>query len=76
MPNSKRIMRKFSPNSKGLHVYAWVSGQTLDLDDDEKLFVDTFDLMQAGGQAQALYKDSTLEEQKISGRVLFQAVLI
>lgn len=76
VPNLNRIMRKFPPSSKGLDVYAWVSGQTLELDDEDKLFVDSFDLMQAGGQAQALDKDSTLEEQKISGRVLFQAVLV
>ncbi|KAK8894442.1 hypothetical protein M9Y10_022876 [Tritrichomonas musculus] len=73
MPNNKRVMRKFPPNTKGIHIYAWISGQTLDLPEEERLLPDVFELLNLN---QTIDKNKTLEEQNITKRVFLQIQIL
>ena len=71
--NNQRIMRKFDPNSKGEDIYAWVAGQTIDEeDDDDKLFMDNFELQVNG--IGIVSHEKTLLEQGIKGRVMMNVI--
>ena len=73
--NNQRIIRKFDPNSKGEDVYAWVAGQTIDEEDEDKrLYFYNFELHIPG--VGILSPEETLAEQGIKGRVMMNVVLI
>ena len=69
-PSGERKTRKFAANTKGEYVYAWAASHKIDGPDEEKLFMDSFELRPMGPQSEALNQDKTLEGQGISGRVL------
>lgn len=73
--NNQRYIRKFDPNSKGEDVYAWAAGQTIDEEDEEeKLFLDNFELQIPG--IGVLSHEKTLAEQGIKGRVMMNIVML
>lgn len=67
MNDRKRLERRFNDSDKGIYVYAWVAGTTLD--SDEKLYLDKFELKMPMGNI--LDKNMTLGEQKLHGKVCF-----
>ncbi|KAK8878531.1 hypothetical protein M9Y10_005311 [Tritrichomonas musculus] len=65
--SKRRVTRRFSVKDRGIYVYAWVAGHTLDSDD--KLTLDNFELKIPFGERKVLDKNLTLEEQGIHGKV-------
>lgn len=68
MNDRKKIGRRFNDTDKGIFVYAWVAGTTLD--SDEKLYLNSFELKMPMGNI-VLDKNQTLGEQKVRGKVCF-----
>lgn len=64
----KKIGRRFNDTDKGIFVYAWVAGTTLD--SDEILYLNSFELKMPMGNI-ILDKNQTLGEQKVRGKVCF-----
>lgn len=69
MPNGKRITRKFDPSVKGVQIYAWIAGQTLDSPEEEKLFLDSFEVNTTIGKTKVDI-EKTLVEQELTGRIM------
>jgi len=67
--NGERCIRKFNPKMCASDVYSWVAGQTINCD-DEKLFLDEFELIIPGKGV--LDPELTLEEQELKGRIMLQ----
>jgi hypothetical protein len=67
--NGVRCIRKFDPQRLAADVYSWVAGQTIHSDED-KLYFDEFELVMPGKGV--VDPDRTLEEQKMSGRIILQ----
>ncbi|OHT14600.1 hypothetical protein TRFO_15015 [Tritrichomonas foetus] len=77
MPSGARSIRKFDPSAAGSTVYAWVAGQTIEFSEEERLFMDSFELQPMGQpMAGPLEKDKPLNEQGVSGRIMLAITVL
>lgn len=67
IPDGQGIVRRFLPDRPGNDIYIWVSGNTLDLPEEKRLYPDSFELNVTFNEV--LDKNKSLAEQNIKGRI-------